>query len=166
MIPPRHHSRFQRRALGLLALLTGLLALPGCGGEKVVKLDDYLEELEFDTPLEAVKEIKIGNFRLPSAAHQHDATGRGTAPMWVQLKFHLYAIVAEEDEIAVLAALERHRGMVNDAVITVCRRASIDELQDNRWATIKSNLLDTVRPLLGENRIRRITLNGVLWEPI
>jgi len=161
-----HKANFKRHALGLLALLAGLLILPGCGSEEVAKLEDYLDELEFDTPLEAVKEIKVGNYRLPAAVRHRDASGRDVAPMWVQLKFHLFVIVAEEDESAVLTGIERHRGMIDDAVLSVCRQASLDELQDNRWATIKSNLLDTVRPLLGNERIRQVTLNRVVWEPI
>lgn len=152
--------------VGLLALLVGLLGLTGCGGEEVAKLEDYLEELEFDTPLESVKEINVGRFRIPLAAEHHDASGRESKPMWVQFKFHMYVIVAEENEKSVMSSLERHRGMINDVVLSVCREASIDQLEDNRLATIKSNLLDTVRPLLGDEKVRQITLNRVSWEPI
>ncbi len=159
--------RFRNRIVGLLTLLLAALLLPGCGGEEVVQLDDYLEELEFDRPLESVKEIKVNTYRIPCAAGHHDAAGRDIAPMWVQMKFDLYVIAAEEDEKAVLAGIERHRGMLDDTIITICRRSTIDQLQDNRWATIKTRLLDGIRPLLGEKRIRQIALvYSAPWEPI
>ena len=163
---PQNH-RFRNRFVGLLTLLSAALLLPGCGGEEVVQLDDYLEELEFDRPLESVKEIKVNTYRIPCAAGHHDAAGRDIAPMWVQMKFDLYVIAAEEDEKAVLAGIERHRGMLDDTIITICRRSTIDQLQDNRWATIKTRLLDGIRPLLGEKRIRQIALvYSAPWEPI
>jgi hypothetical protein len=152
---------------GAIALLGAALLLPGCGGEEVVKLEDYLEELEFDRPLEAVKEIKVNTYRLPCAAQHHDAAGAELPPMWVQMKFDLYVIAAEEDEAAVLDRIERHRGMIDDTVLAICRKSSVDQLMDNRWATIKTRLLESLRPLLGEDRIRQVTLNySAPWEPI
>ncbi|NOZ39491.1 MAG: hypothetical protein GXP24_04610 [Planctomycetes bacterium] len=163
----KQHHRIRNQFVGLLTLLSAALLLPGCGGEEVVKLDDYLEELEFDRPLESVKEIKVNTYRIPCAARNQDAAGRNVPPMWVQMKFDLYVIAAEEDEKAVLAGIERHRGMLDDTIITICRRSTIDQLHDNRWATIKSRLLEGIRPLLGEERIRQITLvYSAPWEPI
>jgi len=160
-------DRFRYRFVGILTLLSAALLLTGCGGEEVAKLEDYLEELEFDRPLESVKEIKVNSYRFPCAARHRDAAGAEVPPMWVQMKFDLYVIAAEEDESAVLASIERHRGMIDDTVLSVCRRSSIDQLQDNRWATIKSRLLEAIRPLLGEDRVRQITFTySAPWEPI
>ncbi len=169
----KNQHPYRRRSfvslLGLLTWLSAALLLPGCGGEKVVHLDDYLEELEFDRPLELVKEIKlkVKSYRIPCAARHHDAAGRDMPPMWVQMKFDLYVIASEGDESAVLAGIERHRGMLDDTVLAICRRSSIDQLQEYNWATIKSRLLDAIRPLLGEKRIRQIALDYASpWEPI
>ncbi len=163
-------SQYQRNPGPCLRVASTLLAaalLVGCGGEEVVKLDDYLEELEFDRPLESVKEIKVNSYRFPCAASHHDAAGADLAPMWVQMKFDLYVIAAEGDEKAVLAGIERHRGMIDDTVMAVCRNSTIEQLQDNRWATLKANLLDAIRPLLGDERVRQITLvYSAPWEPI
>ncbi len=167
MTAKKQHHRLRNQIVGLLTLLSAALLLPGCGGEEVVQLDDYLEELEFDRPLESVKEIKVNTYRIPCAARHHDAAGREVPPMWVQMKFELYVIAAEEDEKAVLAGIERHRGMLDDTIITICRRSTMDQLQDNRWATIKSRLLEGIRPLLGEERVRQITIvYSAPWEPI
>ena len=155
------------RVFGASVLFVAALLLSGCGGEEVAKLEDYLEELEFDRPLESVKEIKVNSYRFPCAARHHDAAGAELPPMWVQMKFDLYVIAAEEDESVVLDRIERHRGMIDDTVVAVCRKSSVDQLLDNRWATIKSRLLESLRPLLGEDRIRQITLNySAPWEPI
>ena len=148
-------------------MLALALCLSGCGGEEVAKLEDYLEELEFDRPLESVKEIKVNTYRFPCAARHHDAAGAELPPMWVQMKFDLYVIAAEEDEDAVLSSIERHRGLIDDTVLSICRKSSVDQLLDNRWATIKARLLESLRPLLGDERIRQITLDySAPWEPI
>jgi len=155
------------RALGLITLLLAALILPGCGGEEVAKLSDYLEELEFDRPLEAVKEVKVNTYRIPCAATHHDEAGRAVEPIWVQLKFKLYVIVAEEHAKSVEASIERHRGMLDDTVIAICRRSSISQLQDNQWAAIKSRLLEGIRPLLGDERIRQVAIDSSApWRPI
>ena len=167
MTEPNHHPLVRARAVGLLTLLSAALLLAGCGGEEVAKLEDYLEELEFDRPLESVKEIQVNSYRIPCAARHHDASGREVPPMWVQLKFELYVIVAEEHGKAVEASIDRHRGMLDDMVLTVCRGSSIDQLQDNRWTTLKSRLLDGIRPLLGEERVRQIAIvYSSPWKPI
>ncbi|MCA9229064.1 MAG: flagellar basal body-associated FliL family protein [Planctomycetales bacterium] len=147
-------------------VLLAVLALSGCGGEEQVQLDDYLEELELDAPKESVTEVEIGSYRFSCAARHQNSSGRETEPVWVQVRFRLYAGAAHDDESAILAACERHRGMLDDAIITVFRKASIDELSDNRWAALRSKVIDTIRPLLGENRVRQIFFDDFQWEPI
>jgi hypothetical protein len=150
----------------LLAMLVAVAMLSGCSGQPEVKLDDYLDELEFNTPLESVQEVEIGYYRISCAARHQDRSGRETLPVWVQVKFTLFAETSDRDENSILAACERHRGMLDDAIITVIRKASIDEFSDNRWAAIKSKLIDTIRPLLGGYRVRQIFFDDFSWEPI
>jgi len=152
---------------GCLAVcFAAIVMLPGCGGQPEVKLNDYLDELEFDAPQESVKKVDIGSYRISCAAHHQDRSGREALPLWVRVKFKLSAETSKHDENTILAASERHRGMLDDAIITVFRRASIDELSDNRWAAIKSKLIDAIRPLLGGNRVRQIFFDDFSWEPI
>ncbi len=148
-----------------MLLLVGLLS--GCGGEELARLEDYLEELEFDRPLESVKEIKVNSYRIPCAARHQDEAGADVPSVWVQLNFDLYVIAAEDDEKAVLKSIERHRGMLDDTIQSVCRRSSVDMLNDNGWTVIETRLLDAIRPLLGQERIRQITFSdSARWEPI
>ena len=167
MIPQRPSQQSHSTCVLFVTLLSAVVLLPGCGSEEAAKLDDYLVELEFDRPLESVKEIKVNSYRIPCAASHHDAVGREVSPLWVQVKFDLYVIAAEGDEKSVIANIERHRGMLDDTILSVCRRTSIDQLQDNRWSSLKSHLLDAIRPLLGDEKIRQISLvYSAPWEPI
>jgi len=162
-------SRNRKPVLLRGCLAVGLAActlLSGCGGSSEVELDHYLDELELSAPLESVKEVEIGAYRISCAARHQDRSGREALPLWVQVKFTLFAEASNDDENSILAACERHRGRLDDAIITVFRKASIDELSDNRWAAIKSKLIDSIRPLLGGTRVRQIFFDDFSWEPI
>jgi ABC-type uncharacterized transport system auxiliary subunit len=162
----KQQDKLPRRWVHGWVLLCAAL-LSGCGGEVETQLEDYLVELEFDRPMESVKEIKVNSYRFPCAASLRDEAGADLPPMWVQMKFDLYVVVAEEDEEAVLAAIKRHQGMLDDTVMSVCRKSSIEQLQDSRWASLKSQLIEAVRPLLGEKRVRQLTfIYTAPWEPI
>lgn len=150
-----------------MLLVVATLGLPGCGGEVEAKLEDYLEELEFDAPLESVKVIQLGDFhRISIAARRQAYTDGDEEPVWVQLKFRLFVAVAPENEAAIRSASERHRGMISDIIVNICRNLTIEELDDHRRTTLKSRLMDALRPLLGENRIQKIILNDDSWEVI
>lgn len=146
--------------------LAALVLLPGCGGEAEAKLDDYLEELELESPHQSVSEVEVGKYRFSCAAQHKDPSGRELIRVWVQVNFTLYASAAHRDESTILAACERHRGMLDDAILTVFRKASIDELSDTSLASLKSKVIDTIRPLLGERRIRQVFFRDFNWEPI
>lgn len=165
----RSVNRWCRQAVARhcwLLLVWASCALAGCGGSDQPQLEDYLEELEFESPLQETTEIDLGAYQVSSAARRGDPSDRREPPMWVQIRFSLSIATTPEEESAVLDANERHRGMVDDAILSVCRSASITELEDNRWASIKSRMLDRLRPILGEHRIRQIMLNDFEWEPI
>ena len=143
------------------------ISLSGCGGEVQAKLEDYLEELEFDTPLESVKVIQLGeNYRISIPAHKQAYVEGGEEPIWVQIKFKLFVVTAPEDESALLAASERHQGMISDIIVNICRNMTLEELDDHRRTTLKSRLIDALRPLLGEDRIQQLILNDDSWEVI
>lgn len=153
------------RVFSLLAVCACFL-LAGCGGEKKSQLDVYLDELEVERSLEAVKEVSIGTYGIASVLHLQGKSREEANTLWVHLRFELVAIVDPSDEKAVLAAVERHRGMMDDTIISVCRKATKEELEDNRWATLKSRMLDAIRPILGDNRLRQLTFNDFNCQPI
>ena len=148
------------------ALCFGLVALTGCGGEVEAKLEDYLLELEFETPLESTHEIELGSYSVSIAARPQEVSRKVEDRVWVKIRFHLYAVVDPENESAVKSEIARHRGLLDDTIVSVCRNASLEELADNRWAILKSRIIDHIRPILGQDRLRQLVVINNIPERI
>jgi len=166
-----------------LPLLLAALALTaGCGGVDSGRLVDYLDELEFDVPLETASYVSLGKFDIPIAAtrqrigdhaspeeHSLQAAEGGhvatPGPLHVgdavrmRLQFELMAETAPPYEQDLLALAERHRGAMNDAVLTVVRTSTVEELSDPRLTAVKTRLSEMTRPMLGEDRVRQLVLS-------
>ena len=159
-------ATFQHQALGLLLLIVAMFALPGCGNEVETRLEDYLMELEFETPLDSAREIKLGSYFISVAARQQETSRNEYDRKWMRLNFELMAVVDPRYESRVRSEIARHRGLLDDTVMLVCRNASLDELTDNRWAILKSRIIDRLRPILGEDYLRQVIVVNNLHEPI
>lgn len=146
--------------LGCLALLAG------CAGEEQPTLDSYLDELEFQSSIDSTREIELGNYGIASALQIGDQDQKNPQTEWVHVRFRLVAIVSPQDERAIEKTLARHRGLLDDTVISVCRKITKGELADSRWGTFKSRLIDALRPILGEQRLRQISFVDFSWETI
>ena len=145
---------------------SALLALTGCGGVEKAQLSDYLDNLEFNTQLESLVEVPLGNYKVSAATRTQEGAKRDSQRTWVQITCKLYVIVAPEDESTIAAAYEQHRGIFDDTVVQIFRSSTIDELSDPRWTIIKSRISDFARPVLGGERVRHIVVNDFGWEPI
>jgi len=119
-----------------MALATSFLLLSGCGSTTESHLEDYLEELEFDKPLEEVQKIPLGKYRIFVADRSQESSRSSLPATWFKVKFNLLVYVLPEDEKSVLDTLERHRGMLDDIVLTTCRSIALDDLNDSRLATL------------------------------
>ncbi len=160
----------------MIAILVMLLIIlvAGCTKVEKQKFDSYLDELDVDASLDSAEEIALGTYRIASALPKpatHSLGGEEeeedeTEPLWVQIHVELYAVIAPQDKKTVLAACERHRGMIDDTIVTICREASKEELDDSRWATLKSRIIDSIRPILGDDRIRQLSFADFGWEPL
>ncbi len=155
-----------QRAIAALLLIAAVTVLPGCGGEAEAKLEDYLLELEFETPLELTREIELGSYVISVAARHQEASRSEARPQWMQLRFRLFAVVDPGDESAVNSEIARQRGLLDDTIMLVCRSASLDELVDNRWGMLKSQIIDRIRPILGQNRLRQLLVLDNYCEPL
>jgi hypothetical protein len=167
-----HFDSHLGRILAAILVAFAAVLLLGCGKVEKAPFEAYLEELDAEASLESAHELLIGTYDIASALPlpehvlaRYDEDDE-IEPLWVQIKFHLYAIVPPKERKAVIAACERHRGMLDDAVVTICREASKEDLDDSRWATLKSRLLDQLRPILGDERIRQLSFVDFGWEPI
>lgn len=151
-----------RTRTALLAAMT-LLASLGCSRHEGPKLVDYLEEIEFDVPLETASYVSLGKFDIPIAATQKPTDAApDVAPdeaFWMRLQFELTAETDPDHEAAVAAEAESHRGAMSDAVISVIRTSSVDELADPRLSAVKARLTEVARPMLGADRVRQLVLN-------
>jgi hypothetical protein len=150
----------------LLAL--AVLALPGCRVvDRSPRLADYLDELEFDVPLESASYVTLGEYDIPIAATRRSEVeaarlGESTQePVLMRLHFELTAETAPPYESKVEEAAERHRGALNDAVLTTVRTSTVEELSDPRLAAVKARLSEITRPMLGEDMVRQLVLNRV-----
>jgi hypothetical protein len=142
------------------------LAIGGCDGVKSGRLVDYLDELEFDVPLETAAYVTIGRYDIPIAA-SHDETlaskfmqqvdERGL--VWMRLQFELMAETTPQHEKAVAKAAEEHQGALNDAVLTVVRTSTVEELADPRLSAVHARISEVVQPLLGEGKVRQLVFN-------
>lgn len=156
----------------LLAFAVGcaILVLPGCGEVEQPKFELFLDELDVDASLDSAEEIQLGVYNIASALPAPDKPmaddDEEVEPLWVQIRFELFAVVAPEDRKAIESACERHRGMLDDTVVTICREATKEELDDSRWATLKSRLIDAIRPILGDDRVRQLSFSDFCWTPI
>jgi hypothetical protein len=163
MVQPRY--RYSRRLCALLAC-GALIALAGCGGAKSGRLVDYLDELEFDVPLETAAYVSLGRFDVPIATSKASTRASKFVQqidegglVWMRLQFELTAETTPQQEKAVAAAVEKHRGLLNDAVLTIVRTSTVDELADSRLAAVQARISELARPLLGESRVRQLVLN-------
>lgn len=169
---PTHFDSHLGKMLAAIIVAFAVVLLLGCGESEKAPFEVYLEELDAEASLEAADELLLGKYDIASALPLPESVlaeydeDEEAEPLWVQIRFRLYAIVPPEEKKAVVAACERHRGMLDDAVVTICREASKEELDDSRWATLKSRLLDQIRPILGDERIRQLSFADFGWAPI
>lgn len=141
-----------------------LLAGAGCGGGDEARLGDYLDELEFDAPLDSACSVSLGKFDVPVHLKTDGATGEHG--VWIRLSFDLYAETSPENEAALVAAAGNHRGPLNDALLTVIRTSSADELTDPRAAALKLRMTEVARPLLGERLMRQLVIPNLMTEQL
>ena len=154
--------RSSRRWLGAALLF----AVAGCGGSHEARLGDFLDELEFDAPLDSACSVGLGKFDVPVPVHLKTEGAPSERSIWIRISFDLFAEASPEHEAALAAAAERHRGALNDALLTIIRTSSVDELTDPRAAALKLRMTEAARPLLGERQMRQLVMPNLLTEQL
>lgn len=163
------HPVSTRRSVRLLLPLGVMLIaalLAGCKEEKQTTFADILEKLDAADTLGTAVEVELGDYCVSSAIPVVSAEDQEKRSVWVQIKFKLYALVNPKDKQAVLQACKKQRGKLDDIVMTVSRKATLEELKDSRWVAFKSRLIDALRPVLGDQRIQHLTLDDFVLSPI
>jgi hypothetical protein len=144
----------------LFVIAATAVIVAGCAGEETPRLVDHMEEIEFDVPLESAASVALGEFDVPVAVTV-DSEQAEPAHGWLRLQFKLWAETTPEAKADLSKSYDHHRGAMNDAVVTIVRTSSADELTDPRLAAIKTRMTDLARPLLGEKLVRQLVLTDI-----
>lgn len=142
-----------------LAVVATVGLTTGCGGSDGPRLGDSLQEIEFNEPLDAAKYVPLGKFDVPAATRIKREGA--TRTLWLRLHFELLAETSPKNEAAVTAAAEQHRGALNDALLTIIRTSSTDELTDPRLSALKLRMTEAARPMLGAGQVRQLVFDSI-----
>jgi hypothetical protein len=144
-------------AMGVLSCAVG-----GCKSKAPFQLDG----IDVLPPVEELKEFSLGQYQIPIPIVEDRNQSKLTRHNRFQFDFTLYALVSPKEKVLIEDAWERHEGQIRDQVIRVCRSATLDELQEPEFATIKARLTDVLAAKLGEKPLRQLVFNGVVSQPL
>jgi Flagellar basal body-associated protein FliL len=144
-------------AMGVLSCAAG-----GCKSKAPFQLDG----IDVLPPVEELKEFSLGQYQIPISVVDDRNQAKLTRHNRFQFDFALYALVSPTEKSQIEDAWERHEGQIRDQVINVCRSATLDELQEPEFATLKARLTDVLAAKLGEKPLRQLVLNAVVSQPL
>jgi len=137
-------------------------AVCGCKSKAPFQLDG----IDVLPPVEELKEFSLGQYQIPIPIVEDRNQSNQKRYNRFQFDFTLYALVSPQEKAQIEDAWERHEGQIRDQVIRVCRSATLDELQEPEFATIKARLTDVLAAKLGEKPLRQLVFNAVVSQPL
>jgi hypothetical protein len=148
----------------VLLLALGVLgcASSGCKSKAPFQLDG----IDVLPPVEELKEFPLGQYQIPISVVDDRNQSKQTRHNSFQFDFTLYALVSLKEKTQIEDAWERHEGQIRDQVIKVCRSATLDELQEPEFATLKARLTDVLAAKLGEKPLRQLVFGSVVSQPL
>jgi hypothetical protein len=161
---PRRESarnRFGRLAWWLLVAWF-VLAPGGCGSRSTFEFD----ALDDVPGQEELTEVPLGEYAIPIPVAEYEAHRETSRRNRFQFDFKLFALVPAGDRRHVEAAWERHQGKIRDRVIRVCRNAALDDLQEPQLVSLKTELIQSIGPQLGEESIRQLMITEIVSQEI
>jgi hypothetical protein len=152
-----------KRAIALLFAM-GVIgcAFSGCKSKAPFQLDG----MDVLPPVEELKEFPLGQYSIPISLVDDRNQAKLTRHNSLQFDFTLYALVSPKEKSQIEDAWERHEGQIRDQVINVCRSATLDELQEPEFATLKARLTDVLAAKLGEKPLRQLVFGAVVSQPL
>jgi hypothetical protein len=106
-------------------------------------------------------EFSLGHYAIPIPVVRPYEKGDVQSRNRVVFVFELYALIGRDFEAEMRGSWERHEGKIRDRVIRVCRTASLEDLQEPEFATLKAHLTDAVQSQLGRRGVRRLLMADV-----
>ena len=137
-------------------------AAGGCKSKAPFQLDG----IDVLPPVEELKEFSLGEYQIPISIVDDRNQAKLSRHNRFQFDFTLYALVSPKEKSQIEDAWERHEGQIRDQVINVCSSATLDELQEPEFATIKARLTDVLAAKLGEKPLRQLVFNAVVSQPL
>src|SRR5262245_58366546 len=137
-------------------------ALSGCKSKEPFQLDG----IDVLPPVEELKEVPLGEYQIPIPIVDDRTQARLTRHNRLQLDFKLFALVSPREKSELEDSWERHEGQIRDQVISICRSATLDELQEPEFATLKARLTEVLAANLGEKPLRQLVINEVVSQPL
>ncbi len=126
-------------------LTQAMLAAPDVEANDVAVTEPPAEEQRSD---EEVLEIDLGEFDVSSYQPLSNTT--------LRISFHLYGIVAVDDETQILDLLEAKRQRMREQVLVILRSAELPDLADAALGLIKRRILEKTNRTFGEPLLREI----------
>lgn len=98
-------------------------------------------------------EVSVGDFKI---------NNQSDPGMPMRVDFSLILEIDKADETAFTAIQEVKKHRINQAVMTVVRMASVDDLYEGSLATLKGELKDSISKIIGRENpyIKGIVING------
>lgn len=144
-------------ALGLFGC-----AVIGCTKEEPFQLDG----VAVLPPIEELHEFPLGTYQIPIPIVEDRNQAKLVRYNRLQMDFKLFALVSPKEKSQIEEAWERHEGEIRDQVINVCRSATLDELQEPAFTTLKARLTDVLAAKLGEKPLRQLVINEIFSQPL
>ncbi|HEX4412759.1 MAG TPA: flagellar basal body-associated FliL family protein [Lacipirellulaceae bacterium] len=150
------------RRYSVIAVAAFGCAMLGCSSKSTFKFD----QMDLLPAEEELTEIPLGEYKIPIPIPDDGNAENLSRHNRVQFDFDLYALVSPKEESQFKDAWDRHEGVIRDEVISICRSATVDELQEAELATLKARLTDALGAELGEQRLRQLLITDVVSQPL
>ena len=147
-----------------LAIATAAIAgtMAGCNSKPTYEFD----ALDFTPTQDELVEFSLGHYVVPIPVARADSEIDAISRNRVEFSFDLYVLITRDYESQLADMWQRHEGKIRDRVIRVCRKASVEDLQEEGLPTLKSHLMDAVQAQLGPKSIRRLLVNDASQQRI
>jgi len=129
-------------------------------------LEVAFDELDLTPAQDELIEFPLGKYVIPIPLVQSSGMNEGLKRNRVEFSFALHALVTRDCKIQLAGAWKRHEGKLRDRIILVCRNATVEELQEPEFATLKSHLTDAVQAEFGSKCIRRLLISDVITRKL
>lgn len=151
-----------RRLWCWFAFATACCALLGCDSKSSFELD----QLDVAPAEEELAEFPLGEYKIPIPLTDNCEQSTIVRRNRIEFDFQLFALVSPKEESQFEDAWNRHEGVIRDQVISICRRATVEELQEPELVTLKARLTDVLASQLGEKRLRQILITDVVSQEL